>query len=1078
MSITNLTSPYSTQYQVSSDDIDLVKIRSKETSPLTHEDLDDNFANLMNKVNALVDIIGGSSAAISVDEDGNVGIGTTNPALQLQIKNQSTTSDKVQIGLTSLDGTQNASITHIDQVGAERLSLSCGGFNLEQLTLINNGNVGIGNDNPSHDLTLGSATSTGTTSERLKIYRGQDDSGQNLEMGFNHITVTRDANTLADPQSTFAIKQRGSDGERTAMHIDTAGNVGIGTVNPLAKLHVKLGANGLPEKNASLDTATALRVVGGDNAVIDMGSSGASGTWIQSRNQSTYNLQYDLLLQPLGGNVGIGTGATIPSAKLHIEDTNANLPGIKISSSDQDYEHELRAGGDGMIISADSTNYGGVGPDIRLMVSGSEHMRIIKNGNVGIGTSNPGAKLNIIDAQRYSNTPAVSASGQLRLSNISTNGGTWGIHTTADAWNAGGGGKLGFFADDNSNNARMMITQAGNVGIGTTDPGSFRLKVEGGNLGAERITSLVSTDGTSSECLYLANTTTEEPFIRFNAKNSSNGINWSIGVDDESLTDEKNLFTFKRWDDANTLKDTPFVIDSNGNVGIGTTDPIYALDVQDISSLDTGQGLRIRTRFEGLASNALLVKNEGGSGDTYFVVGNNGNVGIGTATPDFPLDIVKKDVGVQLQMGRSDSNSGSAWMGADSNGFHLGVGAYGSGNNVSGPKGITVDTDGNFGIGTVSPGSNAGGSTLNPGNAFGGKIVHIDNDAGAASLAIGSSTQATLIMVEADAPADEKYKALRARDGKFQLINLRDDSSLKNIPLTCDSDGNVGIGTTTPNATDWNANSTTLHIHQNDTNGGILKVESLNTTAILSAGNNQAQFGTVEAQPLRFYTSSNPRMTIKSDGTVGIGTTNPSSTLQVVGSLSKSSGSFRIDHPVKPETHDLVHSFVEAPQADNIYRGKVDLMNGKAEVDIDAVAGMTEGTFVALNREIQVFTSNETDWSAVRGRVDGNKLIIDSKNNQSTATISWLVIGERKDKHMYDTEWTDENGKVIVEPLKPEPIPEPEISPEPEPEPYVAEDIIAKDGKEYIRIGDKDYEVLGKNEDGSLLLDDDVTNNG
>jgi len=34
------------------------------------------------------------------------------------------------------------------------------------------------------------------------------------------------------------------------------------------------------------------------------------------------------------------------------------------------------------------------------------------------------------------------------------------------------------------------------------------------------------------------------------------------------------------------------------------------------------------------------------------------------------------------------------------------------------------------------------------------------------------------------------------------------------------------------------------------------------------------------------------------------------------------------------------------------------------------------------------------------------------------ATVSWLVICERQDKHMYDTNWTDENGKVIVEPLK------------------------------------------------------------
>ena len=85
MSITNLTSPYSTPYQVSADDIDLIKIRSLETSPLTHEDLDDNFANLMNKVNALVDLIGGSSASISVDEDGKVGINTSDPSSLLSV---------------------------------------------------------------------------------------------------------------------------------------------------------------------------------------------------------------------------------------------------------------------------------------------------------------------------------------------------------------------------------------------------------------------------------------------------------------------------------------------------------------------------------------------------------------------------------------------------------------------------------------------------------------------------------------------------------------------------------------------------------------------------------------------------------------------------------------------------------------------------------------------------------------------------------------------------------------------------------------------------------------------------------
>ena len=157
-----------------------------------------------------------------------------------------------------------------------------------------------------------------------------------------------------------------------------------------------------------------------------------------------------------------------------------------------------------------------------------------------------------------------------------------------------------------------------------------------------------------------------------------------------------------------------------------------------------------------------------------------------------------------------------------------------------------------------------------------------------------------------------------------------------------------------------------------------------------------------------------------SSGNITFQVTGAAGNCTISGSLSKGSGSFRIDHPLasKSATHDLVHSFVEAPQADNIYRGKVDLVSGRAIVNIDTVAGMSEGTFALLNREVQCFTSNETGWTAVRGSVDGNILTIEAQDNTCTDTISWLVIGERQDKHMYDTEWTDENGKVIVEPLK------------------------------------------------------------
>lgn len=142
--------------------------------------------------------------------------------------------------------------------------------------------------------------------------------------------------------------------------------------------------------------------------------------------------------------------------------------------------------------------------------------------------------------------------------------------------------------------------------------------------------------------------------------------------------------------------------------------------------------------------------------------------------------------------------------------------------------------------------------------------------------------------------------------------------------------------------------------------------------------------------------------------------------LTVGGALSKASGSFKINHPLESmqETHNLYHSFVEAPQADNIYRGIANLENGTASINLDEVSNMTEGTFEELNRDIQCFTTNETDWDAVKGNVVGNILNIQCQNTTSSATISWLVVGERQDKEIYNSDLTNEDGKLIVEKLK------------------------------------------------------------
>ena len=140
------------------------------------------------------------------------------------------------------------------------------------------------------------------------------------------------------------------------------------------------------------------------------------------------------------------------------------------------------------------------------------------------------------------------------------------------------------------------------------------------------------------------------------------------------------------------------------------------------------------------------------------------------------------------------------------------------------------------------------------------------------------------------------------------------------------------------------------------------------------------------------------------------------------GAVSKASGSFRIDHPLvgMSTSHYLQHSFIEGPQADLIYRGVVTLSSGVASINIDTVSGMTEGTFVGLCTDVSCFTSNESDWTPVKGSVSGNVLTITAQDNTSTATVSWLVIGERQDDHMKDgnTTWTNSDGKVIVEILK------------------------------------------------------------
>lgn len=124
--------------------------------------------------------------------------------------------------------------------------------------------------------------------------------------------------------------------------------------------------------------------------------------------------------------------------------------------------------------------------------------------------------------------------------------------------------------------------------------------------------------------------------------------------------------------------------------------------------------------------------------------------------------------------------------------------------------------------------------------------------------------------------------------------------------------------------------------------------------------------------------------------------------------LSKSSGTFVIDHPLDPENKFMYHSFVESPDMMNIYNGNVELdANGEAEVQM-------EEWFDALNADFR--------YQLTAIGAPGPNLYIAEKMNNNTFKIaggtsgmevSWTVTGIRIDPHA-------EANRVEVEVDKPE----------------------------------------------------------
>ena len=400
-----------------------------------------------------------------------------------------------------------------------------------------------------------------------------------------------------------------------------------------------------------------------------------------------------------------------------------------------------------------------------------------------------------------------------------------------------------------------------------------------------------------------------------------------------------------------------------------------------------------------------------------MIIDDSGKVGIGTSSPSQNLHIVcdSGDEGILLKgtgntshaltMDANRSSAGGAlgeirglWNGTEvarmvfrggddttnkDDGFI--TFATSSADNIS--ERMRIDTAGNIGIGTTSPDRLL--DVSGTGNVY-GKF---------------QSTNATGAGIEVKDTSEDWI--IQADGGTVDGLAFY-DLGRSAYRMIIDDGGKVGIGTTSPQSI--------VHIDgANDNTYGQLRVSSP------SNGDAQITFGTTQnGRGMYVDDSDTNKFKIYTGGGKGSNefVIDNSGNVTVAGSLSKGSGSFQIDHPLdsKKDTHYLVHSFIEGPQADNIYRGTVTLSSGTATVDLDSVSSMTSGTFVELNREVQCFTTNETGWTAVKGSVSGNVLTITAQDNNCTDTISWMVVGERQDQHMIETGWTDENGKVILEP--------------------------------------------------------------
>ncbi|MCF7872111.1 hypothetical protein K9L97_03690, partial [Candidatus Woesearchaeota archaeon] len=265
-------------------------------------------------------------------------------------------------------------------------------------------------------------------------------------------------------------------------------------------------------------------------------------------------------------------------------------------------------------------------------------------------------------------------------------------------------------------------------------------------------------------------------------------------------------------------------IRGDGNVGIGTTDPSYKLDVQgnvnayqlliNGSEVATTTGANVTS--SGSANYIPKFTSDSNIGDSVIYQDGN-NVGIGTTSPGSKLNVYDSSSDVQIRVGKSDGtiNPTIRWSGdfegvnnehadiqldAENNVFNI----FAPNNGAPDIKAISIIESGNVGIGTTSPSAKL---HVNGSAVINGTLIGLSNATeltGAVTLSQLQAVNATANIAETDPYWTENSTLVPY----LASANTFTNNNIFNTNLTVDgttffvnsNTNNVGIGTTSPNA--------------------------------------------------------------------------------------------------------------------------------------------------------------------------------------------------------------------------------------------------------------------------------------